>query len=150
MATVETQAAVSPNVTFLGFIHEGVPCSRQNLDACIKFYLDVLGLRKLPRPKALDDMGVPGAWLADENNTVQFHLIAKDDEYRPGPDARMTPAGRHTAWMVKNLDVFRARLRELGVPFNEVGNLIGGAQLFIKDPEGHTWEFQEPPKSPRP
>jgi catechol 2,3-dioxygenase-like lactoylglutathione lyase family enzyme len=145
MATQLADAA--SGVTFVGFIHEGVPCSRKNLDACVKFYTEVLGLHHLPRPKALDDMGVPGAWLADANNTVQFHLIAKDDEYRPGGDARLTPAGRHTAWMVKDLAPFRAHLHEKGVAFEETSGLIGGAQLFIKDPEGHTWEFQEPRKS---
>jgi hypothetical protein len=30
------------------------------------------------------------------------------------------------------------------VHFDEVSGLIGGAQLFLKDPAGHTWEFQEP------
>jgi catechol 2,3-dioxygenase-like lactoylglutathione lyase family enzyme len=144
MATVLEQQTNIPALTFIGLIHEGVPCSRKNLEACVKFYIDVLGMKMLPRPKALDDMGVPGAWLGDENNTVQFHLIAKDEEYRPGADAPASPTGRHTAWMVKDLDAFRARMRALGVHFDEIGGLIGGAQLFIKDPEGHTWEFQEP------
>lgn len=144
MATVLEQQAKVPAVNFLGFIHEGIPCSRNNLDACIGFYLDVLGLKKLPRPKALDDMGVPGAWIGDEGNNVQFHLIAKDDEYSPGADARMTPAGRHTAWMVSDLEAFRKRLRALGVHFDEMTGLVGSAQLFVKDPAGHTWEFQEP------
>jgi len=144
MATMTAEQAQIPALDFVGFIHEGIPCTRSNLDACIKFYRDVLGLKMLPRPKALDDMGVPGAWMGDEANTVQFHLIAKDDEYCPGPEARTTPAGRHTAWMVKSLDAFRARMRGLGVHFDETTGLIGGAQLFLKDPAGHTWEFQEP------
>jgi catechol 2,3-dioxygenase-like lactoylglutathione lyase family enzyme len=143
MDTQSTEQETLPTLTFLGAIHEGVPCSEKNLAACIKFYVEVLGLRLLPRPKALDELG-PGAWLGDANNTVQFHLIAKDDEYRPGAGARLAPAGRHTAWMVKDIDTFRARMRFLGVPYDEVGNLIGSAQVFIQDPEGHTWEFQEP------
>jgi len=143
MDTAVAQETKLPELKFVGFIHEGVPCARKNLDACIKFYIDVLGLKLLPRPKALDERA-PGAWLGDHDNTVQFHLIAKDDEYRPGPEAPVAPAGRHTAWMVKDLEVFRTRLRALGIQFDEVGNLIGGAQLFIQDPEGHTWEFQQP------
>ena len=94
---------------------------------------------------ALDDM-VPGAWLADADNRVQFHLIAKDDEHNPGPDARMTPAGRHTAWMVKDINAFKARMRGLAIAYEETSALIGGAQVFVKDPAGHTWEFQEPAK----
>jgi hypothetical protein len=36
-------------------------------------------------------------------------------------------------------------MRVLGVPFEEVSSLIGDAQVFVKDPQGHTWEFQGPP-----
>lgn len=142
MDTQSTQQETLPAVAFLGAIHEGVPCSEKNLAACIKFYIDVLGLKLLPRPKALDELG-PGAWLGDADDKVQFHLIAKDDEYRPGPTAKMAPAGRHTAWWVKDIDAFRARMRGLGVPYGEVSNLIGSAQVFVQDPEGHTWEFQQ-------
>lgn len=137
MDTVTTQ----PSVGFVGVIHEGVPCKVKNLDACVKFYIDVLGLKRLPRPKALDDIG-PGAWLGDADNRVQFHLIAKDDEYSPGSGARLAPAGRHTAWLVRDIDAFRAHLRALGVHYEELSNLVGAPQVFVQDPEGHTWEFQ--------
>ena len=141
--TTSVQQTALPAVTFLGWSHEGVPVGRKNLEASVKFYVEVLGLRPLPRPKALEDIA-HGAWLGDENNRVQFHLIAKDDEHRPGADARITPAGRHTAWMVSDIDAFRVRLRELGVYYEEISNLIGSPQVFVRDPEGHTWEFQEP------
>ncbi len=144
MAISVAQETKEPTISFVGFIHEGVPCSLANLDACIKFYQDVLGLKLLPRPKALDERA-PGAWLGDADDRVQFHLIATEHEYRPGADARISATGRHTAWMVKDLGAFRARMRAKGIHFDEVTGLIGGAQLFIKDPEGHTWEFQEPP-----
>jgi catechol 2,3-dioxygenase-like lactoylglutathione lyase family enzyme len=136
-----SQGTDIPAVGFVGVIHEGVPVSRSNLEASVQFYCNVLGLKLLPRPKALDDLG-PGAWLGDEQGAVQFHLIAKDDELRPGPDARIAPAGRHTAWRVRDIDAFRDRLRKLGIYFEEIGSLIGQAQVFVKDPEGHTWEFQ--------
>lgn len=146
MATVTAEQKAAPSIAFVGLIHEGVPIARSNLDACIKFYTEVLGMRLLPRPKALDDIA-PGAWLGNEENTVQFHLIAKDDELRPRPGAPASPAGRHTAWRVKDLDAFRARMRALGIHYDEIGNLIGDAQVFVQDPEGHTWEFQGPPKA---
>ena len=145
MATILDKTAAVPALEFIGFIHEGVPCKLKDLPACIKFYQDVLGLQLLPRPKALDDIA-PGAWLGDVDNRVQFHLIAKDDEYAPGADAGAHPAGRHTAWMVKDIEVFRARMKALGVHFSEISSLIGAAQVFIVDPSGHTWEFQEPMK----
>ncbi len=48
--------------------------------------------------------------------------------------------------MVKDIAAFRARMTALGVPFSEIGSLIGAPQLFLVDPSGHTWEFQEPAK----
>lgn len=143
MATVRESKTEAPSFEFVGLMHEGVPCTRSNLDACIRFYLDVLGLKLLPRPKALDDL-VPGAWIGDAENRVQFHLIAKDDEYSPGPGAAATPAGRHTAWRVKDIDAFCARMTALGIKYESNSGLIGAPQVFVLDPAGHTWEFQGP------
>ncbi len=136
----------APTLEFSGAIHEGIPVASERLDVCIKFYSEVLGLKTIPRPKALDDLG-RGAWLTDADEKVQFHLIANDSTLRPGPDAKVEPAGRHTAWRIKDIDAFRARMSALGVEFSELSGLIGEAQLFVVDPEGHTWEFQGPPKS---
>jgi catechol 2,3-dioxygenase-like lactoylglutathione lyase family enzyme len=146
MATAVTDKANAPAISLVGMIHEGVPVSLANLDACIKFYTEVLGLKLLPRPKALDEL-VPGAWLGDAPNgeRVQFHLIAKDDELRPPPGAPAAPAGRHTAWRVADINVFKARMDALGIKWSEVSSLIGDPQVFVQDPEGHTWEFQGPP-----
>ena len=135
-----------PQVKWVGVMHEGVPCRRSDLDACIRFYQDVLGLKLLPRPARLDEiMGYKpsGAWLGDEDNRVQFHLIAKDDEVMPGADARRSPTGRHTAWMVKDLNALRARLKQLGIPYDQLDGVVASDQVFVKDPSGFTWEFQE-------
>lgn len=141
MATTRTKV---PSLTYLGSIHEGIPVATENLDACVKFYIEVLGLKLLPRPKALDELG-PGAWLGDEDDTVQFHLIANDGALKPTGEARIEPAGRHTAWRIDDAEAFRARMRALDIHFEEISNLIGDAQLFVLDPQGHTWEFQGPP-----
>jgi catechol 2,3-dioxygenase-like lactoylglutathione lyase family enzyme len=139
----QPQASAAPTIDFVGVMHEGVPVSPQNLEACIKFYVEVLGLRQIPRPKALDDIG-RGAWLEDANKRVQFHLIASDAEQRPEPGCKIAPAGRHTAWIIQDVDAFRARMTSLGIPYHEIGSLVGRPQLFLQDPEGHTWEFQAP------
>jgi glyoxylase I family protein len=127
-----------PRFAFLGSIHEGIPV--RDLDRSMRFYTEVLGLKLLPRP----NLPGPGAWLGDEDNTVQFHLIVTEKDYRPGPEAPISATGRHTAWMVRDLAAFRARLKALGVPYEERTGLVASDQVFIKDPEGHTWEFQEP------
>lgn len=138
MDTVRNSA---PTIAFLGSIHEGIPVRNEDsLKDCVRFYTEVLGLKILPRPK----LPAPGAWLGDEDNTVQFHLIVTDTDYMPGPDAAVSATGRHTAWMVRDLNALRERLRALGVPYEERVGLVASDQLFVKDPEGHTWEFQEP------
>jgi catechol 2,3-dioxygenase-like lactoylglutathione lyase family enzyme len=148
MDTHETQARgtmeeAAPAIAFVGVMHEGVPVATANLDACIKFYAEVLGLHQIPRPKALDDIG-RGAWLEDADKKVQFHLIASDAEQRPLPGCKIAPAGRHTAWIIQDVSAFRARMEALGIHYEEIGSLVGRPQLFLQDPEGHTWEFQEP------
>lgn len=146
MTIAGEQMTDSPKVEFVGMMHEGIPCKREDLEACIEFYTEVFGLKLLPRPKALDDLG-PGAWLSDEEDRVQFHLIANDVDYSPGPGAPVTPAGRHTAWMVKDIDAFCARMDALGIRCSTIDSLIGAPQVFVTDPAGHTWEFQGPPRS---
>ena len=145
MNTLDESKTKAPAFEFVGVMHEGVPCRHEDLDACIGFYTDVFGLRRLPRPKALDDLG-PGAWLTDPENRVQFHLIANDTDHSPGPGAAVAPAGRHTAWMVRDIEAFRARMEALGVPCQSITSLVGAPQLFVTDPAGHTWEFQGMPK----
>ena len=71
-----------PKLKWVGSMHEGIPVATDNLDACIKFYPEVLGLKLLVRPKALDKLG-QGAWLGVEDDTVQFHPIANDNTLIP-------------------------------------------------------------------
>ena len=92
-------ATATPAPPLVGTIHEGIPV--RDLDASLKFYVDVLGLQPLPRPK----LPVPGAWLGRPEGGPQIHLIVGTD-YVPGPDARMSPTGRHTAFAVADLDAF--------------------------------------------
>ena len=144
--SVAANTADAPKLEFVGAIHEGIPVAPDKLEACIAFYRDVLGLKQIPRPPALDKMG-SGAWLTDENERVQFHLISNEGAVKPGPGAKIEPAGRHTAWRIQDAAAFRARMNALGVEYGEIGALIGEPQLFVIDPQGHTWEFQEVPKA---
>jgi len=138
---MDTDPGHARKPVFMGSIHEGIPVpDEDSLQACVRFFTEVLGLKMLPRPK----LPAPGAWLGDQDNTVQFHLIVTDKDYAPGPDAAISATGRHTAWMVRDLDALRERLRALGVPYEERVGLVASDQLFVKDPQGHTWEFQEP------
>ena len=123
---------------FLGAVHEGIPV--RNLEIALRFYTEVLDLKPLPRPNFPE----AGAWLGDADGTVQFHLIVSEKDSVPGAEARTSPTARHTAWMVQDLDALRERLHALGVPLLERHGNIASDQIFVKDPEGHVWEFQEP------
>ncbi|MGE3245876.1 MAG: VOC family protein [Beijerinckiaceae bacterium] len=146
MSTAAISETQAPALEFVGAIHEGIPVHPDRLDACIAFYRDVLGLKVIPRPPALDKLG-KGAWLTDANERVQFHLISNEAALKPGPEAKIEPAGRHTAWRIQDAAAFRARMDAIGQPYEEIGSLIGEPQLFVIDPEGHTWEFQQVPKA---
>ena len=130
-----------PEFSWIGCMHEGIPVATENLDACIKFYTEVLGLNILSRPKTLDEFS-PGAWLGDKDDTVQFHLIANDECSIPGGEAQIDPMRRHTAWKIKDVDAFRDRLSALKIEFKEITGLLGTPQIFVLDPQGFTWEFQ--------
>src|SRR3954465_476233 len=98
-----------PQVKWVGVMHEGVPCRRSDLDACIKFYQDVLGLKLLPRPARLDEiMGFNpgGARPGEAEDKWHFHLTAKNEKVRPGATRPMWAPARHTAWVVKDLNAF--------------------------------------------
>ena len=97
-------------------MHEGIPVATDNLDACINFYTEVLGLKLLARLKALDKFG-PGAWLGDEDDRVQFHLIANDNTLIPGKGAQIEPAGRHTALEIRNIGALSDRLNAVKIEF---------------------------------
>ncbi len=71
-----------------------------------------------------------GAWMVDADRTVSFHLIVNETALRPGADAKITPAGRHTAWKIRDVEAFRGRMKALNISFHEIGNLTGDPQLF--------------------
>ena len=43
-----------PDISWIGCMHEGIPVATDNLDACIKFYTEVLGLKLLFKRSILD------------------------------------------------------------------------------------------------
>jgi len=130
-----------PEFSWIGCMHKGIPVATENLDACIKFYTEVLGLNILSRPKTLDEFR-PGAWLGDKDDAVQFHLIANNECSIPGEEAQINPMSRHTAWKIKDVDAFRDRLSSLKIEFKEITGLLGTPQIFALDPQGFTWGFQ--------
>ena len=96
-----------------------------------RFYIDVMGLEKLPRP----DFGIPGMWLQADGQ--QIHLIQVE-----GHEA---PKGPHFAFRVDDIEQAISDLRDQGV---EVSNAMQipdvGRQCFLHDPAGNLIELNQP------
>ncbi len=136
--TVIERSAAAAGPALRRPLHEGFPV--KDAEVSLKFYTEVLGLKVLPRPNSIG----PGYWVGTEDKRVEFHIIETDSQYIPGPDAQPAAQARHTAWMVDSLEELRQHLTRIGVPYREQKGRVGADQVFIVDPDGHTWEFQEP------
>ena len=102
-----------------------------DLDACMHFYVDVLGLEVLPRP----DFGFPGAWLGA--GAQQIHLMEMADHE--------APQGQHFAFRVRDLDEATRELRDAGIEVSKAFEIPGvGRQAFLHDPAGNMIELNEP------
>lgn len=101
-----------------------------DLAAAEHFYLDVLGLERLPRP----DFGFGGAWLAVGSS--QIHLI----ETGTVPDDH----GQHFALRVTDLDGAVAHLAAHGIEVSDVFETEFSRQVALHDPCGNGVELNEP------
>jgi glyoxylase I family protein len=92
------------------------------------FYEGLLGLDTAPRP----DLGFPGAWY--DVGGGQVHLI-QTAKMVDGID----PTDPHVALEVPSLAEVKRLLDARGVPYLE----FGGAQLWVRDPDGNVVELCE-------
>lgn len=113
----------------LGVHH--VSLNVDDLAAADRFYTEVLGFERIPRP----DLGFPGSWL--RAGPQEVHLL----EIGAVPD----DVGQHVAFRVGDLDRAVADLRALGVHVSEAKALPTGArQAFLHDPSGNRLELNQP------
>jgi catechol 2,3-dioxygenase-like lactoylglutathione lyase family enzyme len=108
----------------------------KDLDATVRFYVDLLGLAPGPRP----DLGFPGAWLYVGDSAV-LHIIA-------GREMPAQAAGvlDHMAFSAKGLPQVRARLDAEGVRYDLRRQRGANTwQLFCHDPNGAKVELDFDP-----
>lgn len=107
----------------------------RNLGETVRFYEDVLGLEKGPRPNFV----FPGAWMYSEGKAV-VHLvdISKTDEPQK-PDSGVV---HHVAFVSTGFAGMKTRLQSKGMEF-DARQVPGGElwQIFVNDPNGVTIEL---------
>jgi catechol 2,3-dioxygenase-like lactoylglutathione lyase family enzyme len=97
--------------------------------ALLAFYVGVLGMVELPKPRALAGRG--GAWFA--GGTAELHLGIEAD-FRPARKA-------HPGLLVADLDALAARLAAAGHRLTWDGTLPGYRRCYVADPVGNRLEL---------
>ena len=115
-----------------GLFH--VAIKTNDLDATVKFYTDVLGMKLVHRP----DFGFPGAWIAAGDSVPIIHIYAGGPAL--GEEGR-APAGTaaidHVSLAAIGYHDYIARFREHRLDWREFK--VPGTdlwQLFVYDPSG--------------
>lgn len=126
-----------------------------DLEACKRFYVDVLGLADGPRP----EFPFPGVWLYAGDTGVYanavVHIIGIDRAAPGGlqgylgdrADASLQGSGAidHVAFFVTGLSAMLSRLKQLGMPCRErTVPSLGLYQVFVDDPNGIVVELNFP------
>jgi len=102
----------------------------RDLASTVRFYEDMLGLEKGPRP----NFAFPGAWMYSEGKAV-VHLVDIAATTEPQkPDSGVV---HHVAFASHGFDGMKQRLKSKGMPF-EARQVPGGDlwQIFVNDPNG--------------
>ena len=117
-----------------GLFH--IAIKTNDLEATIRFYTQVLGLRQVPRP----DFGYPGAWLACSTPTGEaiFHIYAGGPALgKEGKAPISTAAIDHVSLNAVGFHEFRKKFAEAGLKWREF--LVPRTtlwQLFVYDSNG--------------
>ena len=98
-------------------------------DDARRFYVELLGLRELPKPEALRARG--GVWFAC--GAQQLHV---------GVEEGFVPARKaHPAFQVDAYDALRERLRAAGVDVADDAAIPGVRRCYVHDPFGNRVEL---------
>ena len=112
----------------------------QDLERTKDFYEDIVGLKSGDRPP----LTFPGYWLYAGNDPV-VHLIGYRPEDPPIAGAPGTGRLDHIAFAAENLRLMKDRLGANRITYEErVLPRMNMTQLFFKDPDGVTIEFNFP------
>lgn len=113
----------------LGFDHVQLAMPQGGEVQARAFYVDVLGMTEVTKPKALQARG--GVWFTW--GAVQLHL---------GVQMPFAPATKaHPGILVRNLEAVRTHCQDRGIDFTEGMPIPGYDRLDLHDPFGNRLEF---------
>ena len=121
----------------------------KDLERSRRFYVDVLGMEPLDRPK----FSFSGSWF--RAGTTEIHLILETEESGPagflGPPNRASSRSQHFAFEVADSRQAAEWVVQAGVPIlsGPKERPDGAVQTFIQDPDGHVVELCSPPAAGR-
>jgi len=114
---------------FISIDHVQLAMPMGGEDQARKFYVDLLGMREVPKPSELAKRG--GCWF--ESGRVQVHL-GVESEFRPAKKA-------HPALRCSDYDSLVERLRRASVEVHEPNDIPGARRCHIHDPFGNRIEL---------
>jgi glyoxylase I family protein len=130
------------------WLHHVNLCST-SVPAMEAFYRTVLDLGpepSLPAARVTTPGGYAGAVAFVTDGTTQMHLAERDlgVGFRTGNAINPLERG-HIAFRTDDIEAFKARLRERGIPFSDYGAwaMNGWEQIFLHDPEGNVIEVHQ-------
>ena len=119
-----------------------------NVPAMDEFYRSVLGLAPEPSMNAsrVLSQGYAGDVAFVTDGTTQMHLAEKYLQvgFRMGQSINPVERG-HIAFRTDDIDAFKRRLAEKGIPYSDYGGfaMSGWQQIFFHDPEGNVIEVHQ-------
>ncbi len=118
-----------------------------DVPAMDKFYRAIMGLHDEPTMEPLRDKssgdGYNGKVSFVTDGTTQMHLAQRDlgASFRTGQALNPLDKG-HIAFRTDDIDTFKKRLDDAGIPYANYGAwaIKGWEQIFFQDPEGNVIE----------
>lgn len=96
------------------------------------FYVGLLGLEEIAKPKTLQDRG--GVWFRTPSGDI--HIAARESDTPPSQH-------RHVALRVKSADTLRRKLQQANIKIEEAPEVSGWRRFFAYDPFGNKIEILE-------
>lgn len=110
--------------------HAAVTVPLDGLEKARAFYSDVLQLREVARPPELSDR--PGIWYSFGQTELHIQTRAYVPEEK---------GDRHPALVVDDIDAWRERFEQHGVPVDDQPTIYNRRRFNVRDPFGNLLEL---------